>query len=254
MLNSLVAAVVLGASLSFPMSSGDCTPDLAGAGLCSVSNSGSQIDIGASDTRPANPGSAPNAGGGDGSTAPEATETADYECESPLCRPLYEVVGLPEVTIDDLASFRPAAPSLTGEPAGFGVVGMPTNIVAAASEQLIPGNILGWDVVVRFRPAAYVFSYGDGSTQRSLTGGASWPALGQAQFTPTTTSHVYRERGTYPVSVTVQYSAAVDFGGGWRPVAGFVSATAGGYDVQVVEVKTALVDRTCVEDPTGPGC
>jgi hypothetical protein len=66
---------------------------------------------------------------------------------------------------------------------------------------------------------------------------------------------VYRERGTYPVSVTVQYAASVDFGSGlWRPVAGFVTATSGGYDVQVVEARTALVDQTCVENPRGPGC
>lgn len=56
------------------------------------------------------------------------------------------------------------------------------------------------------------------------------------------------------MSVTVQYAAAVDFGTGWRPVPGYVSATTSGYDVRVVEVKTALVDRTCLENPTGPGC
>jgi hypothetical protein len=53
----------------------------------------------------------------------------------------------------------------------------------------------------------------------------------------------------------VQYAASVDFGtGSWRPVAGLVSATAGGYDVRVVEVRTALVDKTCAENPAGPGC
>ncbi len=56
------------------------------------------------------------------------------------------------------------------------------------------------------------------------------------------------------MSVTVQYVPSVDFGGGWRTVPGFVSASATGYDVRVVEVRTALVDRTCAEDPSGPGC
>jgi hypothetical protein len=56
------------------------------------------------------------------------------------------------------------------------------------------------------------------------------------------------------VSVTVEYAASVDFGTGWRPVPGVVRAEAGGYGVRVVEVRTALVDRTCAEDPTGPGC
>ncbi|MCR2809191.1 MULTISPECIES: hypothetical protein [unclassified Microbacterium] len=165
------------------------------------------------------------------------------------------MVTPPDVTAADLASFRPAAPSLTGEPAGFGIVGAPANVVAAASEQVMSGTLLGWDVTVQFVPAGFVFDYGDGSTARSMTGGASWESLGQAQFTPTATSHVYRERGTYPVSVTVQYAAYVDFGSGtWRPVTGYVTATDGGYDVRVVEARTALVDRTCAENPAGPGC
>ena len=165
----------------------------------------------------------------------------------------YIVVMPPDVTAADLASFRPARPSLTGEPAGFGIVGAPTNVVAAASEQYMTGTLLGWDVTVRFVPAGYVFDYGDGSTERSATGGASWGSLGQAQFTPTATSHAYRERGTYPVSVTVEYAASVDFGSGtWRPVTGFVTASTGGYDVRVVEARTALVDKTCVENPRRP--
>ena len=93
-----------------------------------------------------------------------------------------------------------------------------------------------------------------GRAPARTTGGATWPQLGQAQFTPTATSHVYRSRGSYPVAVTVRYTASVDFGTGFRPVDGFVSATTAGYDVRVVEVRTALVDRTCAEDPRGAGC
>ncbi|WP_163619392.1 hypothetical protein [Microbacterium sp. B35-30] len=163
--------------------------------------------------------------------------------------------AVPDVTLADLASFRPAPPTLAGEPAGFGVMGMPTNLLASASEERIPGTVLGWDVTVRFVPVAYVFDNGDGTTTRTATGGSPWTSLGQGQFTPTATSHVYGARGTYGVSVTVEYAASVDFGSGlWRPVPGVVRAEAAGYDVRVVEVRTALVDRTCDEDPTGPGC
>jgi hypothetical protein len=259
MLTAVSAALIVSFALAGgPVATG-CNPDLAAAGLCSsISNNGSQVDIGASMTVPRdepsddrgslsgpdlpriNPGTGP-------SLAPECNPVVD-------CRPIYEVVMPPEVTLADLASFRPATPTLTGQPQGFGVVGMPANIVAAASEQQIAGTILGWDVTVRFVPAAFVFDYGDGATARTRTGGASWEQLGQAQFTPTSTSHAYRSRGTYPVTVTVQYAPSVDFGGGWRSVPGFVSASAGGYEVQVVEVRTALVDRTCAEDPSGPGC
>ena len=63
------------------------------------------------------------------------------------------------------------------------------------------------------------------------------------------------QAGGRMASVTVQYAASVDFGSGtWRPVSGYVTSTSGGYDVRVVEARTALVDRTCVENPAGPGC
>ncbi len=221
---------------------------------CSVTNSGEQVDIGAGISQPAEPGSEwapPDDEAGPAQPAPAPTP---IRCTRADCGG-YIVVMPPDVTAADLASFRPARPSLTGEPTGFGIVGAPTNVVAAASEQDIAGTLLGWDVTVRFTPAGYVFDYGDGTTARVSTGGSSWAALGQAQFTPTATSHVYRERGTYPVSVTVQYAASVDFGSGtWRPVTGLVTATSGGYDVRVVEARTALVDQTCVENPAGPGC
>ncbi len=222
------------------------------AGSCEVSNSGSSVDIGGSLTEP-------GSGGFDAPAPPRGSDpvpptTPVDPCPLNRCTITYEVVVFPAVTIADLVSFVPARPSLTGEPPGLGVVGMPTNLVAAASTQLIPGRLFDRDVVVRFTPAAFRFDHGDGSSATASTGGASWTALGQAEFTPTATSHVYRARGTYPVAVTVLYRAAVDFGAGWRAVPGFVQATTGGYDVRVVEVRTALVERTCLENPAGPGC
>lgn len=192
---------------------------------------------------------------------PEA-EAEPEQCGPMGCRPLYSVItveeaeaSIPTVTLADLASFRPATPSLTGQPSGFAIAGMPANLVATSSVQSIPGTVLGWDVTVRFTPVAFEFIHGDGTSAVHETGGATWERLGQAQFTPTATSHVYRERGTYSVAVNVRYAAAVDFGtGSWRTVPGYVTARAGGYSVRVLEARTALVDRTCAEDPNGPGC
>ena len=225
-------------------------------GGCTVGNTGSSIEIGAGTTVPGGSGGGSDRGSGRGPQLDLPLPGADEECNPVVgCRGNYEVWMLPEVTLADLASFTPARPSITGEPDGVAVVGMPANFVAAATEQHIAGELFGLPVVVRFTPAQYVFHYGDGAGRTSTTGGATWPALGQAQFTPTATSHAYGERGTYGAAVTVRYAASVDFGtGAWRDVPGFVEATAGGYGVRVVEVHTALVDRTCLEDPTGPGC
>ncbi|MFJ6652648.1 hypothetical protein ACIQLJ_07630 [Microbacterium sp. NPDC091313] len=241
-------------------------------------NSGSQIDIVGSQTTPGSAGGTrPSAGGGGQAIAPPSGPAApavppddgctevnleqlgivdacpipaedDAEDEAPA-------PGIPPVTAQDLASFAPLRPPLQGEPAGVGVVGMPANFVAGVDAHSLAGTLFGRAVTVRFTPAAYVFDYGDGTRARSATGGASWSSLGQAQFSATPTSHAYAARGTYVASVTVEYAAEVDFGvGRWFPVRGLVTAASPGYPVEIYEVRTALVDKTCAENPAGPGC
>jgi hypothetical protein len=233
-------------------------------GGCHATTNGSQVDVGAesrspggqngSTTRP-QPGSGTNANGDTSQNAAGTGPAAPPACTTALCRPNYTVVTLPDVTAADLASFVPAVPTVTGEPQGLGVVGMPTNLVATASTHALAGTLLGYDVTVRFSPTAFRFEHGDGTARTAATGGASWHRLGMPEFSPTATSHVYGEPGRYRVTAQVVYQAAVDFGtGAWRPVTGAVTSVGVGYDVRVVEVHTALVARTCVEDPTGPGC
>lgn len=241
-------------------SAGNCAE---GGWITGCKSDGQQVSVSGSSTIPAED---PSGSAGARGTRPPAPTmplepTNQMPCDAPAERcerpdlPAEPVdPGFPEVTLADLVSFRPATPTLGGEPAGFGVVGMPANFVAGASEQQLAGVLLGYPVTVRFTPTAYVFSYGDGSTLRAASGGTSWEASGVAQFTPTSTSHVYAERGTYATGVTIEYAAAVDFGTGWRPVDGVVTARSADYPVQVVEVRTALVDRTCIENPRGPGC
>jgi hypothetical protein len=243
-----------------------------------TSNSGSQVDIVGQQNSPGGPGAGGGGGGGGGGWAapgpgapappPVDREVAIRETSPEFFCPdctldvppaeepeeADEDPGLPAVTAADLASFAPARPALDGEPAGAGVVGMPVNFVTGATAQTPSGSLFGRAVTVRFTPVAYVFDYGDGATARSTSAGASWADLGQPQFSATPTSHAYAERGTYTVSVTVEYAAEVDFGTGWYPVTGVVTSTTGGYDVEIFEVRTALVAHTCAENPAGPGC
>lgn len=237
---------------------------------CSVSNTGTQVDLSGNinngnggapdagnDWAPDNGDGSDNGGSGNNSgprsePVPSPTRTCDRFLG---CRAEYIVVTLPDVTIADLASFVPARPNLAAEPSGVAIVGMPMNVVASASEQHIDGTLFDRAVTVRFVPSSFRFDYGDGTVRTSGAGGASWQQLGQAEFTPTETSHTYASRGSYSIAVTVLYEASVDFGSGnWRPVPGYVEATLGGYGVRVVEVHTALVDQTCLENPAGPGC
>lgn len=162
--------------------------------------------------------------------------------------------GMPAVTITDLARFAPDGSPLTGEPSNVGVAGLPTNFVATASVHTVSGSLFGYPVTVRFTPAGYDFDFGDGTAVSSGTGGRTWAALGQAQFTPTETSHVYGERGTYFAHVDVRYSAEIDLGIGWFPVPGEVTATGPAQEIRIFEAHTALVAHTCEQSPSSPGC
>ncbi|KAA9110892.1 PKD domain-containing protein [Microbacterium rhizomatis] len=166
----------------------------------------------------------------------------------------YEVGLIREITLADLVSFTPTPPTLTNEPAGYGITKRPTNFIATSTTQLIPGRLLDLDVTVRFTPTAYRYDYGDGTTQTTKTGGKPWADLHLTTWARTDTSHVYTERGTYPITVTTLYTADVNFGNGWRPVTGNVEATTGNYTIRVLEAHTALVNKNCIEDPHGTGC
>lgn len=162
--------------------------------------------------------------------------------------------ALPPITITDLARFAPAPSILAGEPDNVGIAGMPTNFVATASVTTQSGSLFGFPVTVRFTPAAFDFHYGDGSSATTSTGGQTWAALGQPQFTPTATSHAYSERGTYSADVDVRYTAEVDFGVGWFPVAGQLTSDGPAQEIRIFEAHTALVAYTCDQKPSSPGC
>ncbi|WP_292830633.1 hypothetical protein [Microbacterium sp.] len=157
-------------------------------------------------------------------------------------------------TLTDVASFAPAASLLADEPDGVGIVGMPMNFVVTATPHTATGTLFDLPVTVRFVPASFVFVHGDGSSRTSPTGGRTWAALGQEQFSATATSHAYRTRGSYGASAIVKYSATVDFGTGDVKVPGLLEVRTPTTAIDVVEVRTALVERTCLENPSGPGC
>ncbi len=248
----LISALALG---TYAVGLSPCSPEIAAVGACSVSNTGSQIDV-AGSMRDGGWSDAAESGGTDPGSDSRTGGEAPLPpgCLSPLCRPIYSVSALPQVSIEDLASFRPPAPALTTEPLGAALVGAPTNLIGTAAPAVIPGSVLGYDVIVRFTPVAFHFDHGDGTAQTTSTGGASWSVLESAEFTPTATSHVYRTRGTAHVSLTVDYRAEIDFGGGWRSVPGALTIAAGATDLIVVEARTVLVATTCSENPRGPAC
>lgn len=181
----------------------------------------------------------------------DCSPTDPTSCAAAPAAPEDEVL---RPTLNDVASFAPAALALTDEPDGVGIVGMPVNFVVTATAHEQTGELFDLPVTVRFTPDSVVFSYGDGATRTAADGGRSLSALGLPQFSATPTSHAYAARGTYTASALVRYAAEVDFGSGWVPVPGLLAIPTANATIDVLEARTALVDRTCIEDPAGVGC
>ena len=159
------------------------------------------------------------------------------------------------VTVTDLQNF-PAPIAATGmEPNGWAIVGLPANFWAGASAQIGDGVLLGQPAQVLFTPIGYRWNYGDGSTASTPTGGASWADLAVAEFSTTPTSHTYTKKGTYTVTLTVEYRADYSFGDqGWRPVEGIVTVPSAPFTVVAAKESTVLVAEDCNTNPHGPGC
>lgn len=231
-------------------------------------NDGDGVDVWDDDDRGgSDPGSGGDPGGGGGPSrpplAPPDPDKLDdcrdpwdeaLECYGLKPDPEEAEPGLPPITIGDLVRFVPDDAISATEPGNVAVVGLPANAVNDGGVEESRQSLLGRDISVRFTPVSYEFDFGDGSALSSSTGGASWAALGQAQFTPTATSHVYAARGSYTLSVSVVYRAEIEFGRGWLPVDGTVTGPASTATIQVYEARTALVGDSCAENPRGPGC
>jgi len=185
--------------------------------------------------------------GGDCATFAPDPEPAPDEPEEPQIPAV--------ITLADIASFVPTPPSVSTEPDGIAAKNMPMNSIAGSEAHTVAGDLFGLPVAVTFTPAGFRQDWGDGTVTESGTGGASWSALGQAEYTPTATSHAYAQKGTYALTITALYTAVVDFGPyGTRPVDGIVSAPGASREIRVVEVHTALVQNDCTENPAAAGC
>lgn len=160
------------------------------------------------------------------------------------------------ISLSDIASFKASVPVLAQmQPSGWALKNLPMNLVASASVEEISGELLGFPASVRFTPVSYAWDYGDGTSGTSITRGASWEALGVPELTKTATSHVYRERGEYAVTVSVVLSAEYRFAGQpWRPIAGTLQIAGAASPVSVKTVRTVLVRGTCLQYPNDPGC
>lgn len=276
--------ILLGTVLLAPMSlvgtavaASGCTSLELNTGGCSVGGSitGNGVDL-TGESRTSGSGGSGGSGGGDWSPSGESggAATAPTTYPEPRLRgygpiapiiipritrapdaPVDAAAPIPVITLRDLASFNPAAPTASMEPNGWAVIGLDANFVAGATTQTIGGRLLGRPAEVLFTPVGFSWDYGDSARRTSPAGGATWAALHLPEFSPTPTSHVYRTKGNYSVVATAYYTAAYRFdGGAWQSVAGTLPLAAPRMSVVAVDGKTVLVARDCVQRAQGPGC
>lgn len=159
------------------------------------------------------------------------------------------------ITLSDLAQFSPQATSISSQPSGWSLVGMPVNFIAPSVQHSVSGSLLGRPAEVRFTPRGYTWSFGDGSTRTTTTGGTSWQSLGVAEFTPTATSHSYSRVGTYAAQVTTRYSAEYRYAGGaWVGVSGEINGPGSHISIKVLAADTVLTTGSCEGGGQLPGC
>lgn len=177
------------------------------------------------------------------------------DCSFTGAEPTPPSVGEPAVTLRDIATFHPAPHEHTAEPAGWAVLDLPANAVADAPTVTRSGTLFGRPVDVRFHPVAYRWVYSDGGTVSSGDPGATWADLGQREFTPTLTSHVYRSKGEHTARLDVTYVAEYRFdGSAWRWIDGTLAIQGAPQPVLVGEFDTVLVTGPCTTHPDSPGC
>jgi len=247
--------VALAPTFQFAVRADSCPVIEQQTGGCSSSGSinGNGVDIGATQDRD---GTGYSDGGGVGITdssgdaAPIDPRVLRYnfDCAAPCAT-------TPAVHLSDLISFHPPAPTTSMEPNGWAVVNLDANFIAASSVSVQSGILLGAGADVRFTPGRYTWDYGDGGTRTSSDGGATWAHMKVPEFSPTSTSHVYRQTGTFTVAVNVTYSAEYRFAGQpWQKIAGSLDIPAPAFNVVVGDAKTVLVEGDCAANPAGPGC
>jgi len=246
----MLTLALLATTFAMAITAGAADDSIGGTSVWESNVDGRAVEVGAS--RPTAPYETTTKGSREPARREQSAEPRD--CGALNRCDHFTVSLLPQATLADVASFAPVTLPLRGEPAGHGIVGLPTNFMVPAAEHTATGTLFDLPVTVRFTPEQVTILPGDGATVSAGLGGASWSSLGQPQFSPTATSHTYAARGTYAASAVVRYRAEVDFGRGWRPVPGLLEIPTAGYTVEVLEAHSALVERTCDEAPSGPGC
>ena len=183
-------------------------------------------------------------------------ELGSSECEvkvAGLCRgsapakqePTESTVSIPPQApthVSELATFRPTQPGIVTEPDGWSLPTLELNVYSTANRHRVSGELLGWPVVIRFTPARFRWSFGDGHTATYSSAGSSNASAGRDQFDRSATSHAYSRPGSYTVRLVVDYDVEFKFEGGtFSDIDGRVSRDASSRVINVFRVAPLLL-------------
>ncbi|WP_437582670.1 hypothetical protein ACSAGD_10430 [Paramicrobacterium sp. CJ85] len=257
---AIAAILVLAGPFSQPFAAAGATCGEFGSGMfgCAEPNDdslqvGSEKHVPGEDSRGGGNGGS-DGGSGDGGADEGRSDDShdlDINCE------LLDMCGdsRDPITISDLASFSPEHVDVSMEPNGWMIIGLPANFYADADINTETGELFDTAVTVRFTPTSFHWSWGDGTSTSTSTAGASWDELDVKEFTATDTSHTFTEKGTYTISLSVDYSVELRAGNGeWFPVTGTLTADAETITAIATTADSVIVDEECTKNPSGPGC
>ncbi|MGO9660229.1 MAG: PKD domain-containing protein [Acidimicrobiales bacterium] len=134
------------------------------------------------------------------------------------------------------------APDLAINPAGAGVTQLASWfwVTGAGRSVTVAVTIGAYTVTATASPVAYQWSFGDGSSATSASaGGEGEPSV----------THTYLEKGTYPVSLAVEYAGRYSFAG----PAGTGSSSLGDYEQPPVNTSYTVQEVRSVLLTTGGG-
>ncbi|HXH34908.1 MAG TPA: hypothetical protein VNJ54_10910 [Plantibacter sp.] len=254
-LGVVVGFLLVASSAGGPATAAPCSSLGDYSGACIGNGS---VDIGGSMGRPGSGGTPGSNIGPGGEYAVCGTSRTEPDCYTvvPPPKSIGDLGTTLSVTIRDVASFAPDAPTVRTEPRIWGLLKAHTNVIAGASGHVRSGTLLGQSAEVNFIPLGFTFDYGDGGTGSSAGGGSTWASLGVPEFSKTATSHRYTDAGEKTITAAVEYAAEYRLGGGeWLPVDGTLSVPADtSHTITVLRNSTVGVDKPCTPGKRAVGC
>lgn len=223
------------------------------AALCNVTSETLESDIGGACAPP------------DGSVVPacDADEPVqplwrrDRETPDTAWGPWRMVVGwscpddlLPTLTATDFQRLPITPQVITMQPdRGWVLVNKETIVLTDPVEQTFRTDLFGYGIDVIATPTHYSWDFNDGSRALSTDSpGKPYPAFD--------VFHVFTDTGTTTIELTTTWSGRYRIDGDdmWRDVVGTAQTTSTTAEFEIVERRSRLVARDCIEDPDQADC